>query len=85
MPEVRNYCRQKDIYVIQYPGGKSSFQNGNVNSIMDFNIYHNCATDEGSSGSPIIDLSNFRVLGVHKGKDKNSDFNLGTLINHPII
>ena len=27
-----------------------------------------CATEEGSSGAPIINLKTFKVIGVHNGK-----------------
>ena len=59
---------QKPIYILQYPkGGKLSFSFGIVKMIYENEIEHLCSTEPGSSGSPILNLSNFKVIGVHKG------------------
>ena len=47
-----------------------------------YEFNHYCTTYKGSSGSPILDLSENKIIGIHKGtKDK---YNLGTFINYPI-
>ena len=47
------------------------------------NIKHSCSSQKSSSGSPIINLKNFKVIGIHKGSsDKN--FNYGSFIKNPI-
>ena len=60
---------QKLAYVLQYPEGKESqVSYGKLNIVMNqdnFNIRHKCSTEIGSSGSPIILLSNSKVIGVH--------------------
>ena len=56
---------------------------GLINDISDININHFCATDFGSSGSPILNLSNFKVFGVHKRRTKLK-FNQGTFIKFVI-
>ena len=48
----------------------------------NFTIKHICATQKGSSGSPILNVENHKVIGVHKGS-KNG-FNLGSLIKDSI-
>ena len=69
------------IYILQYPSGKkASHALGVVNNIVDFNIHFFCNTDFGSSGSPILLLSKFKLIGVHRGKIQNFKFNKGTLI-----
>ena len=54
------------------------FSIGNIKSITEdsFNIRHSYTTNIGSSGGPMINLFNYKVMGVHKGY-KNK-FNLGT-------
>ena len=49
-------------------------------------ISHYCNTKEGSSGSPILSLNNFKVIGVHYGgyKTKNIKLNFGTFIKYAI-
>ena len=45
--------------------------------IYENEIEHLCSTEPGSSGSPILNLSNFKVIGVHKGANYGQDINLG--------
>ena len=41
--------------------------------------------NEGSSGSPIINLENNKVIGIHRGRyQKNYNFNIGTFLKIPI-
>lgn len=53
---------------------------GLINNVNTTNIYHNCNTDYGSSGAPILSLKNNKIIGVHYGSSKNYDFNLGSLL-----
>ena len=36
------------------------------------------------SGAPIINLNTFKVIGIHIGKHKTSNFNLGMILRKPI-
>jgi len=77
---------QKSIYLIHYPNKVVEFSTGVIKSISEddnHTIQHFCETELGSSGSPIINLTNNKVIGIHKGSaDKN--FNLGTFLKTPI-
>jgi hypothetical protein len=75
----------KSIYITHYEkGNEAKYSLGKILYIGkdQYTIKHNCSTQEGSSGSPIINLNNFKVVGVHKGFDK---LNLGTLLKIPIV
>jgi V8-like Glu-specific endopeptidase len=37
-----------------------------VGDILDYNIMYFCPTETTSSGSPILRISNKKVIGVHK-------------------
>ena len=37
-----------------------------INNIENYEISHYCSTEKGSSGSPIINLLNHKVIGIHK-------------------
>ena len=79
----------KSIYIIQYPKygneQKAAVSYGLLNEIQDkYNIIHYCSTDHGSSGSPIIKLSNKKIIGIHKESVSKFDFNRGTLLKYPI-
>ena len=79
----------KSIYIIQYPKygneQKAAVSYGILNKIQDkYNIIHYCSTDHGSSGSPIIRLSNKKIIGIHKEGISNRNYNRGTLLKYPI-
>ena len=75
------------IYTLHYPGGKKiSVSYGISKNIDNYELYHLCNTENGSSGSPILNLSNNKVLGIHKqGGAKKFNFNKGTFLKYPII
>ena len=64
-----NKYNNKTIYILHYPEG--NIINFSKNIIVDIdknnNIYHFCATEGGSSGAPILNLENFKVIGIHQG------------------
>ena len=63
----------KSIYLIGHPkGGDSTYSMGLIKDIDEDNyeIRHLCKTNPGSSGCPIINLNNNRVIGIHKGASK---------------
>jgi len=79
----------QSIYIIQYPKfgyeQKGAVSYGILNGINDeYNIIYNCSTDQGSSGSPILKLSNQKIIGIHKGSVENHKNNRGTLLKYPI-
>ena len=76
--------KDKSVYINHYESGKESKNSiGVIKNIKDdkFNIQHDCTTQEGSSGSPIINAENAKVIGVHKGE---AYLNVGTLLKIPI-
>ena len=50
---------------------------------MDGIIQHNCNSKEGSSGSPIMSLDSYKVIGVHLGKGR-FDYKNGIFIKNII-
>ena len=74
---------EKPVYLNHYQEGKEvNYSLGNIIKVGGYNIKHNCETNEGSSGSPILNLENFSVVGVHKGFDNK--LNCGTFLKIPI-
>ena len=83
----KKYYKKKTIYLIHYPNGqKVEFSYGVIKNIFEDNytISHLCITKSGSSGGPLINLLNHKVIGVHKGSKDGQQFNLGTLLKIPI-
>ena len=76
------FYQNRTVYIIHYPNGLNSSYSSNIIKYIDNNkIFHICATENGSSGSPIFNLQNFKVMGIHTGSEK---FNKGTIIKDPI-
>ena len=75
----------KNVYIIHFPLGKeSSLSYDIIEKIENDLIEHKCSTENGSSGAPIINLNNYKVIGIHKGFDLNLNLNIGILLKEPI-
>ena len=77
-----------EVYIIEYPEGKLSISSGQVNDIFEDKKYilHQCLTKYGSAGSPILNISNNKVIGVHHSAVLNFKNKCGkaTFLNYPI-
>ena len=74
--DLNKIYEKKSVYIVHYEEGKVvKYSLGKIKYIDNnkFNINHNCKTLAGSSGSPIINVTNFKVIGVHYGYKKNSN------------
>ena len=77
--------KQKSIYILHYPKGELSVSYGIINNIIDEKIRHHCNTEEGSSGSPILSLKSFKIIGIHHAGSNNSfKLNYATFIKYAI-
>ena len=82
----------ESIYILHYPNASKasvSYGKGFIlkNTENNYDIEHKCNTLFGSSGSPILNLTNNKVIGIHKGCAKIKDeviFNIGTLLKFPL-
>jgi len=78
----------KTQYIIQYPEGKKLGVSYGVlkeiNKKEEYNFKHLCCTKEGSSGSPIINLNNNKVFGIHRGAGNIGAYNIGLFLNYAI-
>ena len=71
----------RDIYLLGYPYGKNvECSPGKIKDIINNELKHNCNTDSGSSGSPIILVSNSTVIGIHKAGIIKENINIGTFL-----
>ena len=85
--------KQKDdyignsIYLLHYPKGERAYYSpGTIKGITeDTNeIFHCCSSESGSSGGPLINQINFKLVGIHKGYKNGKILNSGCFIK-PII
>ena len=80
------FYKDKSLYVLQYPNGKNACVSyGLLINIEKNDIKHTCSTEKGSSGSPILNLENNKVIGIHKEAGLSTfNFNKGTLLKFPL-
>ena len=71
---------------MQYQEGKKiSISTGIIKEIKDgFDIFHTCSTSSGSEGSPILDIKNNKVIGIHEGSSIQKKYNYGIFIKKPL-
>jgi len=81
-----NTYKNEKIFILEHPYGKElKTAGGNIYDIekvenKNFRFYHKICTAEGSSGSPMILISNSKVVGIHPGGLREGNENLGTFI-----
>ena len=78
------------IYIIHYPfnfyGNKVAVSYGILKKTSDcekYNFIHSCSTEYGSTGSPILNLSNNKIIGIHKQKS-SGEYNIGFFLYNSI-
>ena len=76
----------KPVYLLHYKYGINvEYSFGKIRNIDNNNIIkHLCETQSGSSGSPILNFLNYKVMGIHAGYDIKEKLNLGIFIKEPI-
>ena len=84
---LNDIFKEQSAYIIHYPkGGECEYSLDTISQIDIDNkfIHHFISTEEGSSGSPILNLETFKVIGVHTGEHRSHKYNVGTIIKHPV-
>ena len=79
--DYENMYKYHPIYILQYSKEKNALVSfGTINNIYNNDILHLVNTEKGSSGAPILNLSNYKVIGIHKGGSDRFTFNKGTFL-----
>ena len=81
-----NEIKDKEISIANNLNQKLYTNSGSLLSInpLLFSFNHSLKTNDGSSGSPIFLKDTEYVIGLHTGKNKENNLNLGNFI-HPIV
>ena len=81
---LQNDYVNETIYIPQYPEEILSVSFGILRSINNnYDFTHLCSTKKGSSGSPILNISKNKVIGVHK-ENTPFNYNIGFFLSEPI-
>ena len=75
------------LYIIHYPDSspyEAVVSYGILIRKNEYHFEHNCSTQIGSSGSPLLDITNNRVIGIHTGTNKYSNCNSGIFLKGSI-
>ena len=77
--EIKNYDKRGIVIASIGLNGEIELPQGIIYYVNNRNDYflHNCNTDPGFSGGPIILIKNLRVIGIHCGYDKINNKNVG--------
>ena len=84
-----NFLKDEKIYILHYQNNdkaKISYGKG-IEIINNYDIKHYCNTGFGSSGGPILNALNNKVIGIHKGfvkKNDDNSYNIGTFLKFPL-
>ena len=69
------------IYLLHYPinnfNSNCHISKGTIINIDENNIIFSGFSNKGSSGCPILRLYNYKVLGIHKGRNKKNNLKIG--------
>ena len=83
--KAEEFYKNKSIYNISYPKNEqASVSYGLLKEVTSYKMLHMCSTDRGSSGSPILNLKNNKVIGLHIGSYNDSS-NFGLFLKNPIF
>ena len=82
---INNVYINESIYILNYKnGGDVYLSYGLLNNIKDDKINKNKGTNIYSSGSPIILLKNYKVIGVHYNNKNDNNLDFCILLNASI-
>ena len=81
-----NYIyNNKSIYILHYQKGNNILVSyGQPPKCKNSEINHKCSIEYGSSGSPILLITNQKLIGVHSDSYNKSEYNSGSLMVHSI-
>ena len=86
--DFREIFKNEKILLLHYPQGiEMKYSDGALININEdnFTIKHSCDSFFGSSGGPIINLIDYRVIGIHcGGGNSHQNYNLGTFLKVPL-
>ena len=82
------HFKNKSVYLLHYPKGNNIKKSEGIIKIIkedNYNMDHLCDSSSGSSGGPLLNFSNYKVVEIHKGgASKGKNWNVATFLRIPI-
>ena len=76
---------ENSIYILHYPRCQDIYVSyGIIEGGDKYNFKYLCCTEKGSLGSPILNVSNNKLIGIHKGVNKEDNYNRGLFLKYAI-
>ena len=75
----------QSVYIIEYVQGELSVSSDKINEILmgeKYTFTHQCRTGSGAAGSPILNVKNNRVIGIHHSVRHDMNCGLATFLNY---
>ena len=79
------------MYILHYPSYQENQQLAVSYGIIknrfedkEYNFKHYCSTEYGSSGSPILNIYNNKIIGIHKQSSINNNYNIGSFLYYSV-
>ena len=71
----------QDIYLLHYnKENNPEYSYDKIKEIKDFLLKNYCQNEKILSGSPILNINSFNVIGIHKGKSRETNSNIGLIL-----
>ena len=79
----------KSIYILHYPEKKNIYVSYGIIKNLDdkinfYNFNHLCNIEKGSQGSPILNISNNKLIGIHIKENEDSNYNKGLFLKYAL-
>ena len=73
------------IYLLHYPNEeKIDYSTGEIQNISEDRIEYSCSSENEPSGCPILNLNNYKVIGIHTGQKEDDNLKIGIFIKSAI-
>ena len=82
--EYLDMCLKRSSIYLLYSEESLLVSYGIIKGILEKKILHHCSCGSCSSGAPLLNLSNNKVIGIHFGFSDKKNYNCGTLLKFPI-
>ena len=84
---------KRSVYLLHYPhypiGKGVQISHGIICELKSnkYTIKHYCDSNQGSSGGPLINSNNNKVIAIHRGtpENNNKQYNIGSFLKEPIL